>query len=149
IEHRYADRLENARVLDLFAGTGALGLEALSRGADFALFIEEAAAARALIRTNVENLGLQGRSRIFRRDATRIGAAGTIQPFDIVLADPPYGNGYGEKALAAALAGGWLVSGALVMVEEAVGSPFQPPEGFHLIERREYGTSCASFVEYA
>lgn len=148
-EHRHAGRLENARVLDLFAGTGALGLEALSRGSAFALFIEETAAARALIRTNVENFGLQGRAKIFRRDATRIGEVGTIQPFDVVLADPPYGRGFGEKALAAALAGGWLAPGALVMVEEAAGSPFQPPEGFRLIERREYGTSCATFAERA
>ncbi|WP_336066603.1 16S rRNA (guanine(966)-N(2))-methyltransferase RsmD [Nitratireductor rhodophyticola] len=149
LEHRHAGRLENARVLDLFAGTGALGLEALSRGSAFALFIEEAAAARALIRTNVENFGLQGRAKIFRRDATRIGEVGTIQPFDVVLADPPYGRGFGEKALAAALAGGWLAPGALVMVEEAAGSPFQPPEGFRLIERREYGISCATFAERA
>ncbi len=149
LEHRYADRIEDARVLDLFAGTGALGLEALSRGASFALFVEEAAAARALIRTNVENLGLQGRSKIFRRDATRLGEVGTMLPFDLVLADPPYGKGFGEQALAAARSGGWLKPGALIMVEEAAGSPFQPPEGFRLIERREYGTSCASFVELA
>ncbi|WP_048648605.1 16S rRNA (guanine(966)-N(2))-methyltransferase RsmD [Nitratireductor soli] len=146
LEHRFADRLAGARVLDLFAGTGALGIEALSRGAAFALFIEETAAARGLIRTNVETLALQGRSKIFRRDATRLGDAGTMQPFDLVLADPPYGKGFGERALAAALAGGWLSPGALVMVEEAAASPFQPPAGFTLIERREYGTSCASFA---
>lgn len=149
LEHRYPEKLAGTRVLDLFAGTGALGLEALSRGAAFALFIEEAAAARALIRANVEALSLQGRSKIFRRDATRLGEVGTMQPFDLVLADPPYGKGFGETALAAALAGGWLAPGALVMVEEASASPFQPPAGFEMIERREYGTSCASFAAVA
>ncbi|EKF17637.1 16S rRNA (guanine(966)-N(2))-methyltransferase RsmD [Nitratireductor pacificus] len=146
LEHRFAERLAGARVLDLFAGTGALGIEALSRGASFALFVEEAAAARGLIRTNVETLSLQGRSKIFRRDATRLGEVGTMLPFDLVLADPPYGKGFGEEALAAALAGGWLSPGALVMVEEAAATPFQPPAGFTLIERRTYGTSCASFA---
>lgn len=149
LEHRYHDHLAEARVLDLFAGTGALGLETLSRGASFVLFVEEAASARALIRTNVEALSLQGRSKIFRRDATRLGEVGTMQPFNLVLADPPYGMGLGEKAIAAALAGGWLAPGALVMVEEAVSSPFLPPAGFSLIERRDYGTSCATFAAIA
>ncbi|EKF41211.1 methyltransferase [Nitratireductor indicus C115] len=149
LEHRYPEKLEGARVLDLFAGTGALGLEALSRGASFALFIEEAAAARALIRTNVEAMGLQGRSKIFRRDATRLGEVGTMLPFDLVLADPPYGKGLGEKALSAAISGGWLVPGALVVVEEAAASPFEPPRGLELMDRREYGTSCATFASIA
>lgn len=149
LEHRYPGKLEGARVLDLFAGTGALGLEALSRGASFALFVEEAAAARALIRTNVEAMGLQGRSKIFRRDATRLGEVGTMLPFDLVLADPPYGKGLGEAALSAAIAGGWLVAGALIVVEEAAASPFAPPRGLTLIDRREYGTSCATFASIA
>ena len=90
---------EGARVLDLFAGSGALGLEAVSRGASHCLFIEESAEGRGLIRTNVEAMGLQGRTKIFRRDATRLGEVGTIQPFDLLLADPPYGKGLGEAAL--------------------------------------------------
>ena len=100
LAHRFADRLAGARVLDLFAGTGALGLEAMSRGAAFCMFIEESAEGSGLIRTNVEAFGLTGRTKIFRRDATRLGEAGTIQPFGLVFADPPYGKGLGEMALA-------------------------------------------------
>src|SRR5690606_28432752 len=119
LAHRFPDRLESARVLDLFAGTGALGLEALSRGASHAVFIEESAEGRGLIRTNVEAFGLTGRTKIFRRDATAIGDVGTLAPFGLVFADPPYGKGLGERALRAALAGGWLAPGALCVVEEA------------------------------
>ena len=111
--------VDGARVLDLFAGTGALGLEALSRGAAFCMFIEEAAEARGLIRTNVEAFGLTGRTKIFRRDATKLGPAGTVQPFDLVFADPPYGKGLGEQALHSAAEGGWLAPQALCVVEEA------------------------------
>ena len=95
-------------MLDLFAGSGALGLEALSRGARFCLFVEESAEARAAIRRNVEALGLTGTTKIFRRDATRLGPAGTMQPFDLVFLDPPYGKGLGEKALQSAAEGGWI-----------------------------------------
>jgi 16S rRNA (guanine966-N2)-methyltransferase len=149
IAHSQSVRLEGARVLDLFAGTGALGIEALSRGAAHCLFIEESAEGRGLIRTNVETMGLQGRTKIFRRDATMLGETGTIQPFDIVFADPPYGKGLGERALAAALAGGWLKERALVMVEEAAGSPFQPPAGLKLVQRRDYGDTTVTFCERA
>ncbi len=99
LAHRFADKLGGARVLDLFAGTGALGLEALSRGAAYAVFIEESAEGRGLIRANVEAFGLTGRTKIFRRDATALGEAGTLAPFGLVFADPPYGKGLGERAL--------------------------------------------------
>ena len=95
------------------------------------VFIEESAEGRGLIRTNVEAFGLSGRTKIFRRDATRLGEAGTLQPFDLVFADPPYGKGLGELALVAARDGGWLKPGALCLVEEAAATPFQPPAGFH------------------
>src|SRR5207302_3182662 len=91
--HAYGDPVAGARVLDLFAGTGALGLEALSRGAAFALFIDDAAEARALLRENVAVLGLGGVSRIFRRDATKLGPAHALAPFSLVFLDPPYGRG--------------------------------------------------------
>jgi 16S rRNA (guanine966-N2)-methyltransferase len=149
IAHNHPGRLEGARVLDLFAGTGALGLEALSRGAAHCVFIEESAEGRGLIRTNVEAMGLQGRTRIFRRDATSIGEVGTIMPFNLVFADPPYGKGLGERALAAALAGGWLKADSLVLVEEAAASPFQPPAGLSLVERRSYGDTVVTFCERA
>jgi 16S rRNA (guanine966-N2)-methyltransferase len=149
LAHRFAGRLEGARVLDLFAGTGALGLEALSRGASFCLFVEEAAEARGLIRANVEAFGLQGRTKLFRRDATDLGPVGTMQPFSLVLADPPYGRGLAEKALASALAGGWLQPGALAVVEEAAAAPFGPVAGFQLADERSYGDTVVRFLTLA
>jgi 16S rRNA (guanine966-N2)-methyltransferase len=138
LTHAYRDPVAGARVLDLFAGTGALGLEAVSRGAAFALFVDDGAQARALIRANVEQLGLGGVTRVFRRDATRLGPAHPVEPFSLVFADPPYERGLAEKALAAARDGGWLTRGALVVVEEAVDARFAAPEGFEEIERRSY-----------
>ncbi len=136
--HGYGDPVSGARVLDLFAGTGALGIEALSRGAAFALFIDESAEARALLRENVAVLGLGGVSRIFRRDATKLGPAHPLAPFSLVFLDPPYGHGLAEKSLAAVRAGRWLAPEALVVVEEAVKPAFAAPEGFTELERRRY-----------
>ncbi len=149
IHHRRDGGLAGARVLDLFAGTGALGIEALSRGASQCLFVEEAAEARGIIRDNVEALGLIGRSKIFRRDATSMGEVGTIQPFDLVLADPPYGKQLGERALESVLAGGWLAPGAMVMLEEAAGAPFALPRGFLLADERDYGDTTIRFLDLA
>ena len=145
--HGFGDRLEGARVLDLFSGTGALGIEALSRGAGFCLFIEESVEGRGLIRSNVEAFGLQGRTKLFRRDATRMGEVGTMAPFGLVFADPPYGKGLGEKALRSALAGGWLVPGALCVVEEAAAAPFDPGAEFALLDERPYGDTVIRFLE--
>ena len=149
LEHSYPGTIDGARVLDLFAGSGALGVEALSRGAAYCLFIEEAAGARALIRENVENLDLQGCTRIFRRDATRLGPIGTMQPFDLVFADPPYGRGLGERAIASALAGGWLAPGALIVVEETSATSFEAPEGIVVHERRTYSSSTLALCGLA
>jgi 16S rRNA (guanine966-N2)-methyltransferase len=149
LAHGYPDKLAGARVLDLFAGTGALGLEAISRGASHCLFIEESAEGRGLIRENVEALGLQGRTKIFRRDATALGSAGTIQPFDLVLADPPYGRGLGEKALESAARGGWLNPGALCVVEERADAPFGIGNAFVLAQTRNYGDTILRFLEFA
>src|SRR6202047_3092453 len=93
LSHAYGDPVSGARVLDLFAGTGALGIEALSRRAGFALFVDHGAEARALLRENVAALGLGGVTRIFRRDATKLGAAHPVEPFSLVFVDPPYGQG--------------------------------------------------------
>lgn len=131
--------LEGARVIDLFAGTGALGLEALSRGAAFCLFVDNEAEARALIRTNVEKFGLTGVTRIFRRDATDLGPAGTMAPFDLAFLDPPYGKGLGERALVALAEGGWLVPGAVVVLEERAGVSIALSAAFVEIDRRTYG----------
>ena len=96
LTHSYGDPVEGARVLDLFAGTGALGLEALSRGAAFVLFVDDGAEARALLRGNVDALGAGGATKVYRRDATRLGPAHPMEPFSLVFLDPPYGKGLGR-----------------------------------------------------
>ena len=143
--HTHGDPVTGARVLDLFAGTGALGLEAMSRGAAFALLVDDGAEARALIRENVAALGLGGTTRIFRRDATRLGAAHPIEPFSLVFLDPPYGRGLAGQALTSARAGGWLARDALIVVEEAARA-FAAPEGFTEIERRRYDDTELAFL---
>src|SRR6516225_1577109 len=149
LAHRYDDPVAGARVLDLFAGTGALGLEAMSRGAAFTLFIDDGADARALIRQNVEALGLGGTTRIFRRDATRLGAVHPNEPFVLVFLDPPYRKGLAEKALASLRDGGWLARGALVIVEEAADAGFAAPSGYAEIERRRYDDTEFTFLRAA
>jgi 16S rRNA (guanine966-N2)-methyltransferase len=136
--HAYDNPIEGARVLDLFAGTGALGIEAVSRGAAFTLFIDNGAEARALLRNNVEALGLGGVTKVYRRDATNPGPAHPIEPFSLVFADPPYGKGLAEKALVSLRDGGWLTQGALLVVEEAKAAAFKAPDGFAELERRAY-----------
>jgi 16S rRNA (guanine966-N2)-methyltransferase len=134
----YGDPVTGARVLDLFAGTGALGIEAISRGATYTLFVDEGVEARALLRANVEALGLGGVTRIFRRDATRLGPAHPLEPFSLVFLDPPYGKGLAEKALSSARDGRWLVQDALIVVEEAANAEFKAPPGWEELERRRY-----------
>ena len=147
LAHGIADfGFDGINVLDLFAGSGALGLEALSRGAAFALFVDDAAEARALLRENIAALGLGGITRIFRRDATRLGPAHPVEPFSLVFLDPPYGKSLAEKALASARDGGWLARGALVVVEEAADAAFAAPEGFEDVERRRYDDTEVVFL---
>jgi 16S rRNA (guanine966-N2)-methyltransferase len=144
--HGYGDPVTGARVLDLFAGTGALGMEALSRGAAFVLFIDDRPEARGLIRENVAALGLGGVSRIFRRDATKLGEAHPVDPFSLAFLDPPYGQGLGEQALASARGGGWFLPVALVVVEDSVEPGFKPPDGFDEIERRRFADTEFTFL---
>ncbi len=138
LAHAYGDPVSGARVLDLFAGTGALGIEALSRGAAFTLFVDDGAEARALLRENVASFGLGGTSRVFRRDATKLGTAYPVEPFSLAFVDPPYGKKLAESALISMRDGAWLVPDALLVVEEAVKSAFAAPEGFTELERRSY-----------
>jgi len=147
--HAFADPVTGARVLDLFAGTGALGIEALSRGAEFTLFVDNGAEARALLRENVTALGLGGASKIFRRDATQLGEAHPVAPFSLAFLDPPYGQGLAAAALAGARAGGWLTPEALIVVEEAIRAKFAAPEGFHEIHRRLYDDTEFIFLRLA
>jgi 16S rRNA (guanine966-N2)-methyltransferase len=144
--HGYDDPVSGARVLDLFAGTGALGIEALSRGAGYVLFVDDAAQARALLRENMETLGLAGVTRIFRRDATKLGPAHPVEPFSLAFLDPPYRKGLGERALTAARDGSWLTPGALVVVEEAADADFSAPAGFVELERRDYDDTIVAFL---
>jgi 16S rRNA (guanine966-N2)-methyltransferase len=147
LEHGAPDLdFDGVRVLDLFAGSGALGLEALSRGARFCLFVEESAEARGAIRRNVEALGLTGVTKIWRREATKLGEAGRIEPFDVVLCDPPYGHGLGQRALAAAVAGGWIARDAVVVLEERAGSTLDWPWPLQEIDRRRYGDTAIAIA---
>ena len=142
----YGDPVTGARVLDLFAGTGALGLEALSRGAAFAAFVDDGRTAQALLRENVALCAAADDSRLFRRDATRLDAV-QLPPFDLVFLDPPYGKGLGEKALRAAMAGGWLAAGALIVWEE--GATPIPPAGCEVLDQRRYGDTLVTILRQA
>jgi 16S rRNA (guanine966-N2)-methyltransferase len=138
LAHAYSDPVSDARVIDLFAGTGALGIEAISRGAAFCLFIDNGAEARALLRQNVEALGLGGVTKVYRRDATALGSVHPHEPFSLAFLDPPYGKGIAEQALASLRDGNWLVPGALVVIEEAVAAKVAAPAGYEELERRAY-----------
>ena len=141
---RFGDPITDARVLDLFAGTGALGFEALSRGAAAAIFVDDGRAAQRLIRQNIATLGAGERAELVGRNATRLGLCPGA-PSGLVFCDPPYGKGLGEKALAAALAGGWIAPGALVVWEES--AEISPPEGFAPLDARRYGDTRIHILE--
>jgi 16S rRNA (guanine966-N2)-methyltransferase len=133
--------LGGAKVVDLFAGTGALGIEALSRGAAYALFIDDSTDSRALIRRNVEALNLTGVTKIWRRDAADLGplGAGAGGPFDLAFLDAPYRKGLTQKALIGLAAGGWLAPRALVIAEMAEDETIEAPLEFTLLDSRSYG----------
>jgi 16S rRNA (guanine966-N2)-methyltransferase len=135
------------RVLDLFAGTGALGLEALSRGAPFAIFVDSGVQARAIIRDHMESFGLGGESKLLRRDATRLGPVENFIPFDLVFADPPYGQGLGEKALISARDGGWLAPGATIVLEERKGTKIEVPQGLELVDQRSFADTSIHILK--
>ncbi|RMF40671.1 MAG: 16S rRNA (guanine(966)-N(2))-methyltransferase RsmD [Alphaproteobacteria bacterium] len=134
---------EGARVLDLFAGTGALGFEALSRGAAQVVFVDDGVKARALIRTNADRLGVTGQIKLWRRDATRLGQ-NRGAAFDLIFLDPPYGKGLGEAALASAHAGGWIAPGALIVWEE--GAEITPPPWAEALVQRRHGAAVLTIL---
>jgi 16S rRNA (guanine966-N2)-methyltransferase len=140
--------IDGIRVLDLFAGTGALGLEAISRGAAYCLFVEDGAESRGLIRTNVEAFGLTGVTRIFRRDATSMGPAGNMAGFSLAFLDPPYGKGFGELALRSLRDGQWLLPGAIAVWEERADVQAVWPEGYTELDRRTYGDTQVTFAKF-
>ncbi len=141
----YGDPITDSRVVDLFAGTGALGLEALSRGAAFACFVDDGQAARALLRENIGLCSAQGTSKVFRRDATKLGEVQQA-PFTLAFLDPPYGKGLGEKALAAAIAGGWLSPDALIVWEESMAPKL--PACCEQLDQRRYGDTLLTILRY-
>ncbi len=132
--------LEGACAIDLFCGTGALGIEALSRGARFCLFVDDSADSRALVRENIETLKLTGVTKIWRRDAADLGPVGTGSggPFDLAFLDPPYRMGLAEKCLVSLKDGGWLKPGAVVIVETATDETFAH-DGYEMLDARDYG----------
>lgn len=137
--------LEGARVLDLFAGTGAMGLEAISRGARFCQFVDDSTEARGLIRKNADALGVIGLAKIWRRDAADLGPCSPQPRFDLVFADPPYGKGLGEKALKSLVAGDWLNPGGIVVLEESHKAVVNDIAGLALIDERNYGDTTIRF----
>jgi 16S rRNA (guanine966-N2)-methyltransferase len=143
--------LDGARVCDLFAGTGALGIEALSHGAAFALLVDDSADSRALIRTNVEALQLTGATKIWRRDATDLGpmAAGSGGPFELAFLDPPYRKDLVAPALAALHNGGWLTENALIIAETGEDETVATPDGFEKLDERVYGDTRLTFFKTA
>ena len=149
LEHSYDDPVSGARVLDLCAGTGALGIEALSRGARSAVFIDSSTEARGLIRRNLESVGIMGIARISKRDIAHLGPARNQGGFTLAFIDPPYRKGLGEAALISLIKGNWLAPGALVVVEEDTGEELDSPSGFTLEERRQYGDSAVWFLRFA
>lgn len=143
---RLGPSFDGLRVLDLFAGTGALGLEALSRGAAHVTFVDTGAEARGLIRDHIEAFGAGGVAKLLRRDATALGAAGTLGPVDLVFLDPPYGKGLGEQALASLKDNGWLKPETVLVLEESAEVPVELPAGYALDDRREYGAAAVHII---
>lgn len=140
---------EGARIIDLFAGTGALGLEAMSRGASFALFVEESVEGRGLLRTNITALGLQGKTKISRRDATKLGKLEGSLPFDLAFLDPPYSKGLGERAIKELIDGEWLKQNALIVLEEAKKDLPDFVQGLTQIDSRKFGETAIGFFQIA
>lgn len=149
LEHApWADGLHEARVIDLYAGSGALGFEALSRGAAFCLFVDTDDGARGAIRENMDAYGLFGRCRVHRRSATdlgpRPGSAG--EAFTLAFLDPPYAKGLGEQTLARLLEGGWLAPGAVVVFERGSDEPEIDTPGYERLDARDYGAARVLFL---
>ena len=138
---RFDDPITDARVLDLFAGTGALGLEALSRGATHVTFVDDGVKSTALIRKNVDICRAQSAAKLIRRDARKL-PANPDAPYDLIFLDPPYGKGLGEKALAAALPNGWVAPGALIVWED--NTSLTPPAPLTPLDARKYGDTTIS-----
>ena len=149
LAHGIADfSINGARVLDLFAGTGAMGLEALSRGARFCQFVDDSAEARGVIRRNADALGVIGQCKIWRRDAARLGPCAPQPGFDLIFADPPYGKGLGQKALVSLVEGGWLNPDGVAVLEEDAGATVSSVDGLAPLDVRTYGETRVWFFQF-
>ncbi|MEO5808170.1 16S rRNA (guanine(966)-N(2))-methyltransferase RsmD [Devosia sp.] len=146
---RLGPSFDGLRVLDLFAGTGALGLEALSRGAAHVTFVDTGAEARGIVRDHIDAFGAGGVTKLLRRDATDLGPPGSMKPFDLVFLDPPYGQGLGELALANIAKTGWVAPGATLVFEDSVDAAITLPPGYTMDDRREYGAAAIHFLSFA
>jgi 16S rRNA (guanine966-N2)-methyltransferase len=141
---KYGDALTDARVLDLFAGTGALGLEALSRGGECVTFVDDGRKAQSLVQANIKICGAESRASVMHSDATRL-PENPNAPYDLIFLDPPYAKGLGEKAIAAALNGNWLTQRALVVWEDSAA--ITVPDALTLLDTRKYGSTFINFLE--
>jgi 16S rRNA (guanine966-N2)-methyltransferase len=148
LEHAAWSRgLRNLRVLDLFAGSGALGLEALSRGAAFCLFVDNAPSAQAIITGNLARLALQDRAELAGWDATRLDQrSAPSAAFDLAFLDPPYGQGLVERALAGMASAGWLAQGAIVVVERGADEADLHAPDYEVLDRRGWGAARVCFL---
>ena len=148
LSHAYPQAIDGTRMMDVFAGTGAVGLEAASRGCRHVLFVESSVEGRGLLWENIDALGLHGRTRILRRDATDLGTVGNLEPFNMLFADPPYGKSLGEKAMEAAAKGGWLVPGAIAVLEERSDVAVSVDPSYVFLEDRIFGDTKVHFFRY-
>jgi len=149
LEHGVADfTIKDSRVLDLFAGTGALGLEALSRGSRHVHFIDNSDIARGMIRRNADALGVIGQCKLWRRDASSLGSCTPMSPYSLVFLDPPYGKGLAETALKSLVAGSWLAQNAVVVVEEAAKVDVALPDHLALLKEQRYGDTKVLILRY-
>mgnify|MGYP001817076413 FL=1 len=149
LEHGISDfSIDGTNVLDLFAGTGALGIEALSRGAAQGVFVDNAATSRALLQENFQALGLGGITTLYRRSAIDLGAAYRKLSFQLIFADPPYGQALATKAIAAAIGNGWLSDGAVIVIEETADTDIELPPECHILDQRRYGSTQVLIAKY-
>ena len=149
LEHAaWADSLQGARVMDVYAGSGALGFEAISRGADFCLFVEIDEDARGAIRENADAYGVMGRTRVHRRSAVDLGVrpGSDGEAFDLAFLDPPYRKGLGEQTLVRLLEGNWLKPGAVVVFERGSDEPEIDTPGYERLDARDYGAARVLFL---
>lgn len=137
LDHDFSEQ----RVLDLFAGTGAMGIEAISRGASEVVFVDNGLEARSLIRSHIDSFGIGGQARLLKRDALNLGKNEKCIPFNMIFIDPPYGKNLGKAALNAALENGWIADGAIIILEEKARQEIEFSDDLELIDRRKYGNS--------